>query len=171
MSNPSPVSFGAARLIVPEQPLRSRDRSPPRGERASALSRKKCNPGQPAKRRRYGDAATHRAGTEPPSGSRSALSATPETRTLKDQFWVDRRKGAMAKGCFVVRAEVPDKADRIKFDDWYATDHLPWAIKAFGAQRGWRCWSRTDPSTHYAFYEFADVGEAEALIGSEKIKP
>ena len=77
----------------------------------------------------------------------------------------------MAKGCFVVRAEVPDKADRAKFDVWYATDHLPWAIKAFGAQRGWRCWSRTDPSIHYAFYEFADVGEAEALIGSEKIKP
>jgi hypothetical protein len=24
---------------------------------------------------------------------------------------------------------------------------------------------------HYAFYEFADVAEAEALIGSEKIKP
>ena len=77
----------------------------------------------------------------------------------------------MAKGCFVVRAEVPDKADRAKFDDWYATDHLPWAITAFGAQRGWRCWSRTDPSIHYAFYEFADVGVAEALIGSEKIKP
>jgi bisphosphoglycerate-dependent phosphoglycerate mutase len=24
---------------------------------------------------------------------------------------------------------------------------------------------------HYAFYEFADVGQAQALIGSEKIKP
>ena len=35
----------------------------------------------------------------------------------------------MAKGCFVVRAEVPDEGDRKQFDHWYATDHLPWAIK------------------------------------------
>jgi hypothetical protein len=77
----------------------------------------------------------------------------------------------MAKGYFVVRAEVPDSADRAPFDHWYATDHLPWAIEAFEAQRGWRCWSRTDPAVHYAFYEFADVAAAEALIGSDKIKP
>lgn len=77
----------------------------------------------------------------------------------------------MAKGYFVVRAEVPGEADRAPFDEWYATDHLPWAIKVFGAQRSWRCWSRSDPAVHYAFYEFADVGQAEALIGSDKIKP
>jgi hypothetical protein len=77
----------------------------------------------------------------------------------------------MAKGCFVVRAEVPDEDDRKRFDDWYATDHLPWAIKVFGAQRGWRCWSRSDPAVHYAFYEFADVEQAQALIGSQKVKP
>jgi hypothetical protein len=77
----------------------------------------------------------------------------------------------MAKGCLVVRAEVPDAADRAPFDHWYATDHLPWAVRVFAAQRGWRCWSRTAPAVHYAFYEFADVTEAEALIGSEKIKP
>jgi hypothetical protein len=77
----------------------------------------------------------------------------------------------MVKGCFVVRAEVPDITDRAQFEHWYATDHLPWAIKAFGAQRGWRCWSRSDPAVHYAFYEFADVAQAQALTGSEKIKP
>jgi hypothetical protein len=77
----------------------------------------------------------------------------------------------MAKGCLVVRAEVPDAADREKFDHWYATDHLPWAVRVFAARRGWRCWSRTDPAVHYAFYEFADVAEAEALTGSDKIKP
>jgi len=77
----------------------------------------------------------------------------------------------MARGCFVVRAEVPNMADRASFDHWYATDHLPWAIKTFGAERGWRCWSRSDPAVHYAFYEFSEVGQAEALIGSEKIKP
>ena len=77
----------------------------------------------------------------------------------------------MGKGCFVVRAEVPNEADRERFDHWYLTDHLPWAIKVFGAQRGWRCWSRSDPAVHFAFYEFADVEQAQALIGSEKIKP
>jgi hypothetical protein len=74
----------------------------------------------------------------------------------------------MAKGLFMVRAEVPDDKDRGPFDDWYATDHLPWAVKVFGAQRGW---SRGDPAVHYAFYEFADVLQAQALIGSEKIRP
>lgn len=48
---------------------------------------------------------------------------------------------------------------------------MPWAIKTFGAERGWRCWSRSDPAVHYAFYEFSEVGQAETLIGSEKIKP
>jgi hypothetical protein len=91
------------------------------------------------------------------------------TRYNRDQ--ADRREDTMAKGCFVVRAEVPGEADREPFDQWYATDHLPWALKVFGAQRGWRCWSRSDPSVHYAFYEFADVGQAQALIGSKKIKP
>lgn len=77
----------------------------------------------------------------------------------------------MAKTYFVVRAEVPDMADRAPFDHWYATDHLPLAIRIFGAQRGWRCWSRTDPAVHYAFYEFADLGQAQALLDSDKIKP
>jgi len=77
----------------------------------------------------------------------------------------------MAKGYFVVRAEVPNVADRAAFDRWYAIDHLPWAIRTFEAERGWRCWSRTDPAVHYAFYEFADLSEAEALIGSEKLEP
>jgi hypothetical protein len=77
----------------------------------------------------------------------------------------------MTKGCFVVRAEVAAESDRAAFDQWYATDHLPWAIKVFGAQRGWRCWSRSDPSVHFAFYEFTDAAQAQALITSEKIKP
>ena len=77
----------------------------------------------------------------------------------------------MRKAFLVVRAEVPENADRAAFDHWYATDHLPWAIQVFGAQRGWRCWSRTEPAVHYAFYEFAAAAEAEALIGSEKIQP
>jgi hypothetical protein len=44
-------------------------------------------------------------------------------------------------------------------------------LNAFGAQRGWRCWSRTEPAVHYTFYEFADVEEARELTDSDKIKP
>lgn len=76
----------------------------------------------------------------------------------------------MAKGFFVVRAEVPNAADRADFDRWYESDHMPWALKEFRARQAWRCWSRTDPAIHYAFYEFADVAEAEALLGSAILK-
>jgi len=77
----------------------------------------------------------------------------------------------MGAARLVVRAEVPDPADRAQFDHWYATDHLPWAMKVFGAARGWRCWSRTDSAAHYAVYEFANVDEAQAATSSEKIAP
>jgi hypothetical protein len=67
----------------------------------------------------------------------------------------------MPKTLFVVRAEIPDAAKRAPFEHWYATDHLPWAVRAFGARRGWRCWSVTDPAVHYAFYEFDSREAAE----------
>jgi hypothetical protein len=76
----------------------------------------------------------------------------------------------MAKGYLVVRAEVP-AAERERFEHWYATDHLPWAIRAFKAERGWRCWSRSEPGVHYAFYEFPDVAAAEAIIANDAINP
>ena len=69
----------------------------------------------------------------------------------------------------VVRAVVPEAARR-DFNDWYRTEHLPDAVKAFAARRGWRGWSRTDPSMHYAFYEFANVAAAEAIGSSPAIK-
>jgi hypothetical protein len=77
----------------------------------------------------------------------------------------------MGAAYLVVRAEVADRADRAPFDHWYATDHLPWAIRVFEARRGWRCWSRTDPAVHYAFYEFADVDEARAATDPDKSAP
>ena len=66
----------------------------------------------------------------------------------------------VAKAYLLVRAAVVDAADRPNFDRWYETEHLPDAVARFGAERGWRCWSRTDPAVHYAFYEFADVDRA-----------
>ena len=78
----------------------------------------------------------------------------------------------MVKSCLlVVRAKVTERANRDRFDHWYATDHLPLAVKIFRAQRGWRCRSRTDPAVHYAFYEFDDPKQAEAATAPDRIKP
>jgi hypothetical protein len=76
----------------------------------------------------------------------------------------------MAKAYLAVRAEVPE-ADRARFDHWYDSDHLPWALRVFGARRAWRCWSRSDPGVHVAFYEFDSVEAAEAVSKSDAIKP
>jgi hypothetical protein len=76
----------------------------------------------------------------------------------------------MAKAYLAVRAEVPE-TERSRFDHWYETDHLPWALRAFGARRAWRCWSRSDPGVHVAFYEFDSVEAAEAATAPKTIKP
>lgn len=68
----------------------------------------------------------------------------------------------------VVRAVVAE-ADRRDFDAWYRAEHLPDAIKAFKAQHGWRAWSTSDPSVHYAFYQFPDVAAANAISTSPAI--
>ena len=57
---------------------------------------------------------------------------------------------------FVVRATVADASKRAAFDEWYRTEHLPDAVKTFGAQKAWRFWSETDPAVHQATYQFAD---------------
>jgi hypothetical protein len=76
----------------------------------------------------------------------------------------------MPKTLLAVRAEVPE-AERARFDHWYETDHLPWALREFGARRAWRYWSLSDPSVHVAFYEFDSVEAAKAATAPEKIKP
>src|SRR3712207_5773516 len=75
------------------------------------------------------------------------------------------------KAVFVVRAEVPDQADRAGFDRWYAAEHLPDALKAFGCERAWRGWSALDPAVHIAFYEFASLAAAQAATAPDKLKP
>ena len=57
---------------------------------------------------------------------------------------------------FVVRATVTDPAKRQAFDAWYSREHLPDALKSFGAVKAWRYWSLTDPSLHHAMYQFSD---------------
>ena len=76
----------------------------------------------------------------------------------------------MAKALLAVRAEVPE-AERARFDHWYETDHLPWALRAFEARRAWRFWSRSDPAVHVAFYEFDSVEAAKTATSAETIKP
>lgn len=75
-----------------------------------------------------------------------------------------------AKAYLVVRAVVADAADREAFDRWYATEHLPDALKAFNALNAWRAWSRTDPAVHCAFYAFDSVQAVEAITTSPAIK-
>ena len=72
----------------------------------------------------------------------------------------------MATAVLIVRARLNNLSDRRKFDDWYRTEHLPSALKAFRAQRAWRCWSRTNPLVHLALYEFPSVEEAENILDS-----
>ena len=75
----------------------------------------------------------------------------------------------MATAYLMVRSILAEATDRPRFDRWYATEHMPQAIAAFAARRGWRCWSRTNPNVHRAFYEFADVATADAVLHSPEI--
>ena len=76
----------------------------------------------------------------------------------------------MSKAVFMVRAQVGDAADRPAFDRWYATEHLPDARRMFAAERAWRCWSDSDPTLHYAFYEFAGIDAAKAVLQSDAMR-
>ncbi|MBO0710185.1 MAG: hypothetical protein J2P47_02775 [Acetobacteraceae bacterium] len=76
----------------------------------------------------------------------------------------------MSKVFLVVRAVVSDAASRGAFDRWYQTEHLPDAMKAFGARRGMRCWSRTDPAVHVAYYEFPSLEAATRVQESAALK-
>ena len=77
----------------------------------------------------------------------------------------------MGKAFLMVRVEVADASLREGFDAWYRDDHLPWAVKAFGAERGTRCWSRSDPALHIAMYQFPDLETAQHATRPEVIAP
>jgi len=76
----------------------------------------------------------------------------------------------MPSAMFVVRATVADPAKRQAFDAWYSREHLPDAVKSFGALRAWRYWSATEPSLHQAMYQFADKAALERAMNSEDMK-
>ena len=76
----------------------------------------------------------------------------------------------MPTAVFVVRATVSDPAKRPAFDTWYSREHLPDAMKSFGAVKAWRYWSDTDPSLHQAMYQFADQAALERATGGAEMK-
>jgi hypothetical protein len=76
----------------------------------------------------------------------------------------------MPKHCFVVRATVADPAKRAAFDTWYSREHLPDAVKSFGAEKAWRAWGVSDPCLHQATYQFADKATLDRAINGDDMK-
>lgn len=76
----------------------------------------------------------------------------------------------MLAAFFVVRATVTDPARRQAFDTWYSREHLPDAVKSFGAVKAWRYWSVTDPSLHLAMYQFSDQAALDRAIEGPDLK-
>jgi hypothetical protein len=74
------------------------------------------------------------------------------------------------KAYFLVRAQVPKNPDRTESDQWYGTHHLPLAMDKLHAEKGWRFWSRSDPSVHYALYQFNDMATLRHSLESPAFK-
>ncbi|MNC88193.1 hypothetical protein D3C83_39850 [compost metagenome] len=71
---------------------------------------------------------------------------------------------------FIVKARVVDASAKEAFDRWYEKEHLPDALKTFGARSAWRGWSDVEPSVHYAAYEFGSIDDVRAIQGSAGMK-
>src|SRR6185369_4874100 len=76
----------------------------------------------------------------------------------------------MPKVFFVVRATVADATKRQAFDTWYSREHVPDAVKSFGAEKACRYWSLSDPSIHHAMYQFADQAALDRAMGGADLK-
>jgi hypothetical protein len=74
------------------------------------------------------------------------------------------------KAYFMVRAQVGNESDRAKFDQWYGAHHLPLAMDKLEAEKGWRFWSRSEPSVHYALYQFNDMATLRQRLDSPAFK-
>ena len=58
-----------------------------------------------------------------------------------------------------------------KWLPWYQTDHLPLAVKTFGARRGWRSGSVSGSGVHVAFSELDPVEAAQARPEPDRASP
>ena len=70
----------------------------------------------------------------------------------------------------MARSQVANAADREKFDHWYGTHHVPMAMDRFRCEKGWRLWSRSDRSVHYALDQFADMATLRARLDEPGFK-
>ena len=70
---------------------------------------------------------------------------------------------------FVVRATVSDASKRQAFDAWYSREHLPDAVKSFGATKAWRYWSFSEPSLHQAMYQFESEAALHAMLKGDAL--
>lgn len=114
------------------------------------------------------------AGRLPPRLSRSStarVGADIDTARSTSLSSTIRECGGniMAKAYFMVRSVVTE-ALREKFDHWYSTDHLPWALREFKAEKAWRFWSARETGVHYALYQFVDLPRLDAALASEGFK-
>jgi hypothetical protein len=71
---------------------------------------------------------------------------------------------------FVVRATLTDPSKRAAFDTWYSREHLPDAVRSFGAEKAWRFWSLSDAAIHQATYQFADEASLDRAMKGEDMK-
>jgi hypothetical protein len=69
-----------------------------------------------------------------------------------------------------VRATVADASKRKAFDEWYSREHLPDAVKTFGAQKAWRHWSESDPAVHQATYQLPDRAALDRAVSGDGMK-
>jgi len=74
------------------------------------------------------------------------------------------------KAYLMVRSQVVNAGDRATFDHWYGTHHVPMAMDRFRCDKAWRFWSRSDPSVHYALYQFADMATLRARLDESGFK-
>jgi hypothetical protein len=47
---------------------------------------------------------------------------------------------------------------------------LPMALADFKAEKCWRFWSAAEAGTHYAVYQFAEMGRLDAALQSDAFK-
>jgi hypothetical protein len=49
-------------------------------------------------------------------------------------------------------------------------EHMPDAVKSFGAEKAWRYWSLSDPAVHQATYQFPDTASLDRATNGEEMK-
>jgi hypothetical protein len=80
-------------------------------------------------------------------------------------------RGTMRGAAFIlIRSVVSNADDRKEFDHWYETYHLPLVLSKINIVQGWRFWSHSDRSLHYAFVEFSHMESLRQAAGSDDFK-